>query len=73
MGSTLPSIPELIVPGERSDSTIKRALQELREAGMIETRRGAGTYVIRTEPARTLEERVASLEAWRERLERGDA
>ena len=51
VGTAMPSIPELISAGKGSDSTIKRAYQELREAGLIESRRGSGTWVLRQHPA----------------------
>jgi GntR family transcriptional regulator len=73
VGTAMPSIPDLIAEGRGSDSTIKRAYQELRAAGLVEARRGSGHWVIRSTSPAGVEERLTALEERVERLERGDA
>lgn len=69
----MPSIPDLIAAGRGSDSTIKRAYQELRAEGLVESRRGSGHWVLRRFTARAgdVEGRLTSVEhAMAEVLER---
>ena len=47
-GSKLPSEPELIATYKASRGTVRRALDELEQHGIIARRSGDGTYVIRT-------------------------
>jgi GntR family transcriptional regulator len=47
-GSKLPSEPELIATYRASRGTVRRALDELEQQGIIARRSGDGTYVIRT-------------------------
>lgn len=47
-GSKLPSEPELIATYKASRGTVRRALHELEQNGIIARRSGDGTYVIRT-------------------------
>ena len=50
-GSKLPSEPELIATYKASRGTVRRALDELEQHGIIARRSGDGTYVIRTPKA----------------------
>jgi DNA-binding transcriptional MocR family regulator len=47
-GTPLPSEPELTARFKLSRDTVRRAMQELREIGLAETRRGKGHFVTRT-------------------------
>jgi DNA-binding GntR family transcriptional regulator len=66
--------------GERGESTVRDAMRLLREAGLVVTVPGSGTYVADPLPGErpTLEQRVdahdarlEALEAWRAEHERG--
>lgn len=50
VGSQLPPKRELIDQYRVALGTINGALRELRQAGMVESRQGAGSYVIAVEP-----------------------
>lgn len=51
-GETLPSEDELCQMFSVSRITVRRAMQSLEEEGLIERRRGRGTFVLYTPPAR---------------------
>jgi DNA-binding transcriptional regulator YhcF (GntR family) len=48
VGSALPSEPELTQRFVVNRDTVRRAMQVLREAGLIQTRRGVGHFVARS-------------------------
>lgn len=74
VGSVLPSKRALAEREGVSMGTAEHAVGLLCEWGLAETRQGLGTFVVAARPApkpKTLEERIAALEAWREDRERG--
>lgn len=50
VGSQLPAKRELMDAYGAADATVSAALRELRQLGMIESRQGAGSFVIAAEP-----------------------
>lgn len=67
-GSALPSIQALRAQHDVSTTTVRRAVDELVRAGLVEARVGSGTYVLDGSPSATVEERVAALEAGQREL-----
>src|SRR6266536_3318041 len=57
-GDQLPTIRELALEVRVNPNTIARAYQELERAGIVETRRGMGTYVVAREPRLETAERL---------------
>lgn len=54
-GSPLPSEPELVRRYKVSRDTVRKAMQQLREIGLAEVRRGVGHFVTRTPEIRRVE------------------
>lgn len=50
VGSQLPTKQALMDAYAAADGTVNGALRELREIGMVETRQGAGSFVVSAEP-----------------------
>jgi DNA-binding GntR family transcriptional regulator len=67
VGAQLPSIGELREEYDAAKGTVDEALAVLRELGLVETRHGAGSFVIAVQPGESetqqLSEQVASLRA----------
>ncbi len=69
VGAQLPSIGELKSAYGAAKGTVDQALAALRELGLVETRHGAGSFVLREQPGPSeaqLSEQVAAL---RERVD----
>lgn len=65
-GERMPSINELAEAEGVTWDVARRAYRVLVRAGLVESRRGDGYYVLSpAAPPRTLEERLAELERWR--------
>jgi DNA-binding GntR family transcriptional regulator len=62
IGSCLPNEHELSARFSASRFTVRQALNGLREAGMIEPRRGKGTFVIATHPRAAFVQTLNSVE-----------
>lgn len=70
VGTRLPSIAAVMRDREVSDSTVRQALRQLSEDGLVEARHGSGHWVIRDTVPADVERRLAELEQRVERLER---
>ena len=62
-GEPIPSVRDLARDLRVNPNTVAKAFQKLGEAGVLEMRRGEGTYVSLTPPLPTPAERQASLAA----------
>jgi GntR family transcriptional regulator len=51
VGTQLPTKPELAAEQDAAQGTVDAALTVLRELGLVETRQGSGTFVVRQLPA----------------------
>lgn len=56
-GDAVPSVRDLALELRVNPATVAKAYQRLVERGLLETRRGAGTFVAETPPALTAGER----------------
>lgn len=67
VGAQIPSIGELREEYDAAKGTVDEALAVLRELGLVETRHGAGSFVLREQPGESetqeLSEQVAVLRA----------
>jgi GntR family transcriptional regulator len=60
-GNALPSVRDLAREQRINPNTVAKAYQRLAEAGVVETRRGEGTFVAARPPAMPAAERARSL------------
>lgn len=60
-GDALPSVRDLAREQRINPNTVAKAYQRLAEAGVVETRRGEGTFVAARPPAMPAAERARSL------------
>ena len=67
-GATVPSVRELAQELGVNPMTVSKAYQRLAEAGVVEVRRGEGTYVATSPPALARGERSRVLREQAERL-----
>ncbi|MFE3000598.1 GntR family transcriptional regulator [Nocardia sp. NPDC059246] len=65
IGGQLPTKQDLQAEFSAALNTVDRALDVLRDRGLVETRHGVGTFVVSTDVAQKaqIEERVAALES----------
>jgi DNA-binding GntR family transcriptional regulator len=62
VGAFLPSEPELASKYSVSRETLRAALRQLEEAGLIARRKGQGTRVVRLQPAHEFHTKLSSIE-----------
>jgi DNA-binding GntR family transcriptional regulator len=62
LGAFLPSEPELASKYSVSRETLRAALRQLEEAGLIARRKGQGTRVVRLQPAHEFHTKLSSIE-----------
>ncbi|MFF2345633.1 GntR family transcriptional regulator [Pseudarthrobacter sp. NPDC058119] len=62
LGAFLPSEPELAAAYSVSRETLRGALRQLEEVGLISRRKGQGTRVVRLKPAHEFHTRLSSIE-----------
>jgi GntR family transcriptional regulator len=67
-GDTLPSVRDLAREQRINPNTVAKAYQRLAEAGILETRRGEGTFVAEHPPAMPAAERARRLREGATRL-----
>lgn len=61
VGTQLPTKPELAAEQDAAQGTVDAALTVLRELGLVETRQGSGTFVVRQHPDETEAEQVRQM------------
>ena len=67
LGDKLPTVRQLAVDLKINANTVAKVYGELERAGVLETRRGVGTF-IRTEESHGSSSRIASGYSWRWRI-----